>query len=159
MKDIIIANATLADQENLAETFQHFIDKRAMQSRAECYLTHNNAILAKKGDAIIGKMLWYVKESPNEGVAEFEELYVFEEFRRKGIGSKLIDTAIYSVREYFENHGIKPRRIFLYTGEDNQNARKLYEKFGFEKTASVGHLFSDNDNDLFYVLDLTKIKK
>ena len=158
MRDIIISNATLSDKEKLAETFQDFKDKEAMQNRAECYLTHNNTILAKKGNDIIGKMLWHVKNNPNEGVAEFEELYVFEEFRRKGIGSELIEIAINSVRKYFESIGIESRRIYLFTGEDNLHARKLYKKFGFEKVTDVGQLFSDIDNEVFYVLDLTKLK-
>ena len=158
MKDIIITKATYADKEKLAETWQHFNNEKAMQSRAECYITHNNTILAKKGDEIKGKILWHVKDNPNEGVVEFEELYVFEEYRMKGIGSELIKYSINEVQKYFENLGIKPRRIFLYTGEDNLNARKLYEKFGFEKIANLGHLFTDNDKELFYVLDLTKLK-
>ncbi|MHA2392784.1 MAG: GNAT family N-acetyltransferase [Promethearchaeota archaeon] len=129
-----------------------------MLKRAECYLTHKNTILAKRGNEIIGKALYYVKDDPNESVVEFEELYVFEDFRRKGIGSELINSTINAAWRYFENHGIRPRRVFLYTGEDNLHARKLYEKFGFENVANVGHLFGDNQNALLYVLDLAKIK-
>ncbi|MHA2009034.1 MAG: GNAT family N-acetyltransferase [Promethearchaeota archaeon] len=155
MNDITISEGTSLDKEKLTETWQHFKDKRAMQIRADCYLTHNNVILAKKGENIIGKMLWHVKDNPNEGVAEFDELYVYEDFRRQGIGSDLINSSIHAVRKYFKNIGIKPRRIFLYTGEDNLNARRLYEKHGFEYVANLGHLFTDNDNELFYLLDLT----
>ncbi|MFX1323504.1 MAG: GNAT family N-acetyltransferase [Promethearchaeota archaeon] len=156
MTDFNIANATPKDKEDLADTWQHFKDRNAMIKRAECFIIHRNAILAKKGNEIIGKSLWYVKGDPNEGVAELEELYVFEEYRNKGIGTELINSTINSVRKFFKNLRIKPRRIFLYSEEDNLNARRLYEKLGFEFIANLGHLFSDENNELLYILDLTK---
>ena len=81
---ITIENASIDDKEDLAETFQHFKDEKAMMNRAECYLSHNNSIVAKDGNRIIGKMLRYIKENPHDGIVEFEELYVFENYRRKG---------------------------------------------------------------------------
>ncbi len=158
MKDIKIVKGTLVDKEQLTEIFQHFMDKKAMKNRAECYLSHNNTILAKDGNRIIGKMLWHIKEDPNFGVVEFEELYVFEDYRRKGIGSELLRNSIKAVQDHFKQLGIESRRIFLFVDENNQSARKLYEKFGFEYITNLGHLFSENDNDLFYILDLVKTK-
>ena len=155
MKDIKIVKGTLVDKEQLTETFQHFIEKKAMKNRAECYLSHNNTILAKDGNRIIGKMLWHIKEDPNFGVVEFEELYVFEDYRRKGIGSELLKASIKAVRDQFIKLGVKPRQIFLFVEENNENARKLYEKFGFEYIANLGHVYSESENDLFYMLDLT----
>jgi len=31
----------------------------------------------------------------------------------------------------------------------------LYEKFNFKNISNIGNLFSDIENELFYVLDLT----
>ncbi|MFX1345669.1 MAG: GNAT family N-acetyltransferase [Promethearchaeota archaeon] len=156
MKDINIVEGTLADKEQLTESFQHFKDRKTMKNRAECYLSHNNTILAKDGNRIIGKMLWHTKEDPNFGVVEFEELYVYDDYRRKGIGSELLRISIEAVCEHFNQLGIKPRCIFLFVDENNQSARKLYEKFKFKCVANLGHLYSENDNDLFYILDLAK---
>ncbi|MHA1987889.1 MAG: GNAT family N-acetyltransferase [Promethearchaeota archaeon] len=156
MKAIRIENATPDDQNQLEKTFQHFKDKTAMRKRAECYLFHNNTILAKDGKLIVGKVLWYVKENPNDGLVELEELFILEDYRRKGVGSELIKFCINAVQNHFKNLGIKPRRIYLFTNENNEGARKLYENFGFEPIANLGHLYSDDENDLFYVLDLTK---
>jgi len=158
MKDIEIAKGTLVDKEKLTATFQHFKDEKTMKNRAECYLSHNNTFLAKHGNLIIGKMLWHIKGDPNFGVVEFEELYVFEDYRRKGTGSELLRTSIKAVRDYFKQLGIEARRIFLFVDENNQSARKLYEKYGFEYITNLGHLFSESDNDLFYILDLAKTK-
>jgi ribosomal protein S18 acetylase RimI-like enzyme len=158
MRNITIESASFVDKEQLAETFQYFNIEKIMMNRAECYLSHNNTILAKDGNKIIGKMLWHIKQDPNVGVAEFEELYVFEDYRRKEIGSELVEFSINAVRRSFEALGINPRRIYLFTNENNQSARNLYEKFGFECIANFGHLFSENENELFYILDLTKNK-
>ncbi len=156
MEVIRIENATPDDQKQLEETFQHFKDKSAMRKRAECYLFHNNTVLAKDGNCMIGKVLWYVKGNPNDGLVELEELYVLEEYRRKGVGSELIKFSINSVQKHFKSIGIEPRRIYLFTNEDNQSARKLYENFGFKYIANLGHLHADDESDLFYILDLTK---
>ncbi|HEC39056.1 hypothetical protein LCGC14_0515530 [marine sediment metagenome] len=156
MEDVTIARGTVIDEEQLTETFQHFNHKEIMNNRANCFLSHNNTIIAKDGNRIIGKLLWYLKEDPNFGVVEFEELYVFEEYRRKGIGSELLRTSITAVQDHFKNLGIEPRRIFLFVDENNKIARKLYEKFGFEYITKLGHLHSESENDLFYMLDLTK---
>ena len=158
MGDITIVKGTLFDKDQLAETFQHFNDKEIIKNRANCFLSHNNTILAKDGNRIIGKVLWYLKEDPYSGVVEFEELYVFEEYRRKGIGYELLRTSIKAVRDHFKNLGIEPRIIFLFVDENNKIARKLYEKFGFEYVANLGHIHSESENDLFYMLDLTKTK-
>ena len=159
MKAILIENATPDDQKQLEETFKHFRDKTAMRKRAECYLFHNNTILAKVGKRIIGKVLWYVKENPNDGLVELEELFVLEDYRRKGVGSKLVKSSINAVQNHFKSLGIEPRRIYLFTNENNDGARKLYENFGFKPIANLGHLYSDDENDLFYTLDLTKYDK
>ncbi|MFX0080647.1 MAG: GNAT family N-acetyltransferase [Candidatus Hodarchaeota archaeon] len=158
MENITIVEATNIDKEQLARTFQHFKDETTMKNRAECYLSHNNTIIAKDGNKIIGKMLWLIKEDPNVGVAEFEELYVFENYRRMGIGAELVKASIKAVRRHFKNLGINPRRIYLFINEKNQIAKTLCEKFGFEYIANLGHLFSENDNELFYILDLAKIE-
>ncbi len=156
VKGIKIVEGTSADKEQLTESFQHFNDKNIIKNRADCYLSHNNTILAKDGNRIIGKILWYIKEDPNFGVVEFEELYVYDDYRKKGIGSELLRISIEAVCDHFNQLGIKPRRIFLFVDENNQSARKLYEKFGFECIANLGHLYSENNNYLFYILDLEK---
>lgn len=156
MKAIRIEDATPDDQKQLEESYQHFKDKAAMRIRAECFIFHNNTILAKVGKRIIGKVLWYVKENPNDGLVELEELFVLEDYRRKGVGSKLVKFSINAVQNHFKSLGIEPRRIYLFTNENNDGARKLYENFGFKSIANLGHLYSDDENDLFYILDLTK---
>ena len=64
------------------------------------------------------------------------DMFVEEEFRRQGIGEKLLQTAI--------NFATEQKAVFvsLNTESDNNAARKLYEGFGFIKTGTIpGYIY------------------
>ncbi|MFW9898480.1 MAG: GNAT family N-acetyltransferase [Candidatus Thorarchaeota archaeon] len=150
-----IKKATSNDKEQLIKSFRHYNIKKHIEDRVECYLSHNNTIIALENNQLIGRVQWQIKEDPNLGAVEFEAIYVVKEFRRKGVGSSLLKFAIQSVKDYFKDIGIKSRRIFLFVNQNNINARHLYEKFGFKCITNLGKLFSDTENELLYALDLT----
>ncbi len=155
MKTMEIKKATSNDKEQLIKSLKHYKFKSFIESRVECYLSHNNTIIAIVDNQLIGKVQWYIKEDPNLGVVEFEEIFVVKEFRMKGVGSAILKFSIQTVKDYFKDIGIKSRRIYLFVNENNKNARRLYEKFEFKYISNLGMLFSDIENELFYTLDLT----
>ena len=55
------------------------------------------------------------------------DLFVKESARKKGVGEKLLQTAITFARETNANG------VSLETGKENVNAQRLYERFGFVK--------------------------
>lgn len=57
------------------------------------------------------------------GEAEIIYIAVIDEFRRQGIGGKMI--------EYFIEN-FKPENIFLEVRDSNINAQKMYEKYNFK---------------------------
>jgi ribosomal protein S18 acetylase RimI-like enzyme len=144
--------ATEKDIEQLMGFFKHY--GKLSKKRAECYTSHNFKVVAKDGEKIVGVLQWCIKEEPDDGVVEFEEIFVSENYREKGIGSKLLEYSIQSVKNQFRRVGYKPRRIFLFVGKENSAARKLYEKQGFRFIAEVGNLFADNEIETFYCLEL-----
>lgn len=154
MKNIKITQASKKDGERLVRFFKHYRNKDLIQNRIDCYLSHNFSVIAKDDKKIAGILQWYVKENPNDGVVEFEEVYVLDNYREKGIGSLLIGFAIQSVKDYFRGLNIKPRKIFLFVDKENKKARELYKKHGFQLVSSVGGLFSNKKTELFYCLDL-----
>ena len=154
MNNITIALATKGDKNQLLKYFEHYKIKEIIENRIDCYLSHNFTVVAKDKNQIIGVLQWYVKEDPKAGVVEFEEVYVLEKYLGKRIGSLIIKFAIQSVKEHFKKIKIKPRKIFLFVGRENIAARKLYEKHGFKLLCSVGNLFHDKEEELFYTLDL-----
>lgn len=154
MTDIKIALATKKDKKQLLGYFKHYKVKEILEHRVDCYLSHNFTVVAKYKDKIVGTLQWYVKEDPKMGIVEFEEIHVLENYREKGIGSLIINFAIQSVKKFFKKIGIKPRRIFLFINENNEVARGLYEKHGFQLISDVGYLFSDIEKELVYSLNL-----
>ena len=73
-----------------------------------------------------------------------EELYVVPEHRRKGIGRALLEAAIKAAREAGANH------FELTTGEDDTEARSLYESCGMTNREGT----PDGPRMLYYEIDL-----
>ena len=154
MTNIQIALATEKDRNQLLTFFKHYKVKKVINNRVDCYLSHNFSIVAKDKNRIVGILQWHVKENPNQGIVEFEEVFISKDYRGKKIGSLLIEFALKSVKNFFKDIKIDPRRIYLFVGENNKVARALYEKHNFRNVSNVGHLFSDAEKDLIYILDL-----
>ncbi len=151
---MIIQVADNNDKEELINYFNHYKNEKIIKNRVESYLKYNKMIIAKENNKIVGVLQWHIKENPQSGVVEFEEIFVNKELRGKGIGSKLVDFAIKDVKEYFISNNLKSRKIFLFTNKNNIPARKLYEKYGFKFIAELNELFSDNEKEVFYCLSL-----
>lgn len=99
---------------------------------------------------------WLIKEDPRAGVVEFEEVYVSDEYRNRGIGSHMVEFAIKDVTKQFKYIGIAPRKIFIFVSKNNADARRLYEKHGFKCISEAGNLFSEDKIELIYALNLRK---
>jgi ribosomal protein S18 acetylase RimI-like enzyme len=132
--------------------FKHYKNKRMAKNRAECYVSHNFTTVARQNREIIGRVQWYIKENPSHGLVEFEEVYLSEKHRGKGIGKALLKNAIKDVREHFKKEKLKLRRIYLFVSKDNMTARRLYKGLGFREVADVGDLFYDGCKELLCVL-------
>ena len=154
MNDIKISIATIKDRERLINWFEFYVIQKLIAKRIDCYLVHNSTAIAKDKDEIVGVLQWHVKENAAHGLAEIEEVLISESYRGQGIGSLLVLFAIDEIRACFIELNIKPRKIFLFVGKGNIAARKLYEKHGFRLISSIGYLFHDDAEELFYSLDL-----
>lgn len=77
------------------------------------------------------------------GVYEIAKLGVLSHYRKRGVGSLLMETAIH----YSKEHNIK--QLILYTASELKAARKLYEKFGFKNDASNDNKYQDADLKLY----------
>ena len=154
MSDIKITLATERDKEQLLEYFKHYKVEEIIENRIDSYLSHNFTVVAKDQDKIVGVLQWYIKENPQAGVVEFEEVHVLDNYRGRGIGSSIVKFAIQTVRDYFKKIDINPRKIFLFVSKDNKAAKTLYEKYGFKFISEVDDLFSDDEIESFYSLNL-----
>jgi ribosomal protein S18 acetylase RimI-like enzyme len=56
------------------------------------------------------------------------------------------------MRQVFEKDKHTLRKVLVTTGEDNEPAKNLYEKVGFQRSAAVADLFGQGETELLYVL-------
>ena len=87
------------------------------------------------------------EEKPFEGYAEIMLLYVLPECQHKGMGKKLLSHTLRKMR----GNGYKS--AVLDTAENNHNARKFYEKFGFTERKTAASLMLDNITIVNYTID------
>ena len=59
------------------------------------------------------------------GICEIWAIYLMEEFWGKGYGKEMLDFAINELKR------VEPKEIFLWVFEENNRARRFYEKYGF----------------------------
>ncbi|MCR4670211.1 MAG: ribosomal protein S18-alanine N-acetyltransferase [Saccharofermentans sp.] len=72
-----------------------------------------------------GKIIGYIGLSFILDEAEIGNLVVDKDFRRQGIGGSLIE----QVKDFLKDQGIA--KVFLEVAEDNESAKALYLKSGF----------------------------
>jgi len=154
MKEILIKSATKKDKSELLKFFEHYRNKSLVKNRVECYLSHNHTVIACDNKKIIGIAQWYIKENPKSGVVEIEEVFVLDEYRGQGVGLKIIEFTINSIKNNFNKIGFKLRKIYLFVSKNNYPAINLYQSIGFKEINQIGNLFDDLETELFYCLNL-----
>jgi len=90
------------------------------------------------------------KDLDGDCVGEIYAIYALEEFWNRGIGRKLMDTSITTLRE-MEYSAVK-----IWVIETNQRAISFYRKFGFtpDGAKKVGHREDFELNEVGYSLSL-----
>lgn len=94
------------------------------------------AYYAKENNMAIGYIFAYLKTSANEviktNVIILEALYVKEEFRRLGIGKKLITMLEGWAKDTFENYVIEITAL-----SNNEKAIEFYNKMGYSEVKVI----------------------
>jgi ribosomal protein S18 acetylase RimI-like enzyme len=156
--DLSIVDADRADVEKLVQIYSspnlyHTVEEASWL--VKCYFDYHHIKVAKFKDEIIGVLFWRINEEKHHGIVVIEEFWVDKNYRRKGIGERLLRTVIEDAKKLFESSGYVLRRVLTTTAEDNMPARKLYEKVGFEKSAELKDLFGKGETELIYILSLS----
>ena len=84
-----------------------------------------------------------------KGHGEFKSIRVADEFRKKGIGERIINHLIEEAKKL----EISKLSIETGAGEFFLPARKLFSKFGFKKCPPFAH-YKDDPNSCYYTLNL-----
>jgi ribosomal protein S18 acetylase RimI-like enzyme len=120
---------------NLFDQYRVFYKKESDLALAECFIRerlHNNESIiyvAMDGDNPVGFTQLYPKYSSVRAVKNWilNDLFVDAEYRKQGIGAKLINQAA----KFAKTTG--SQFIQLETAVDNYTAQNLYEGLGFIK--------------------------
>ena len=105
----------------------------------ENYVNDNTKciLVADESDAVVGYLYGIIKKSDEtevNNVAILDALYIDSEYRKKGIGSALIE----AFKKWCSNNNIKSIEVSVCS--NNTSAKKLYEKQGFETTKETKEL-------------------
>lgn len=90
----------------------------------------------------------FITYSVNIDTADMQDLFVAENYRRKGVGNALIAAFIKDAK----SRGVK--KLFLEVRESNTPAINLYKKAGFNLVSVRRKYYSDGENALVLVKEL-----
>jgi ribosomal protein S18 acetylase RimI-like enzyme len=116
------------------------------------FLDYHHVKIVRHERNVVGAVFWNVVEEKHHGLVEIGDLWIDKDFRRRGLGQQLLRTVIEDMKKIFTNDKYVLRKVLVTTGEDNEPAKKLYEKAGFRKSAVLRDLFRQGENELVYVL-------
>ena len=152
-----ISEAEASDLERLVDIFSDpDLKTTSEESRwfVKCYLDYHHIIVARVDGEIQGACFWRVEGERYCGLGWIENLWVEEPYRRLGLAEKLLRRSVDDIITFYEDNGIKARKVILTTQVDRSTARRLYERVGFRCSAELGELYGPGEPDLLYVLDL-----
>ncbi len=85
--------------------------------------------VAVESEVIAGFIGWSLHDRYEEkAMLELSFLGVKEGFRRRGIGTKLINESFKEVRKSWQRKGLQVSCVFVATDEDNTVSQRFYEK-------------------------------
>jgi putative acetyltransferase len=133
---------------------KHFIELRSVSPTGS---THVLDIDGLKDPSIKFWSLWENNELVGCGAlkflekkhGEFKSIRVADNYRKKGIGKKIIDHLIEEAKK------LEVSKLSIETGAGNffLPARKLFSKFGFKECLPFAH-YKNDPNSCYYTLDL-----
>ena len=97
----------------------------------ENLIKNEEIYIAKVDKEIVGYIIFNIKEKENSSMRyrkqlNIDAICVDERYRGKGIGTKILE----SIKEIAKTKGCTD--LYLTVNQENENAIKVYEKFGFK---------------------------
>ncbi len=141
--DIKIRLATDNDKEMIMKSFSHYDNSQLIKNRVNFYIDNGRTLLACENEKMLGRIQFYMKEDPADGLFEIEEFYVLDEYRNQGIGQMLVDNALQHMKKFCEENNVNFKTVFAFMNKDNMAAKKVFEKFGFKEMSEIPKLFGN----------------
>lgn len=134
------------NERELPEDYPYFFYKSILDNFPEAFLVSTN-----KDNKVIGYVMWRVEQIPsidslryvNKG--HLVSIAVSEEYRRRGIGIKLLTKSMLAVKKHNIAEYVLEVRV------SNYIAIKLYEKFNFKIERVKKNYYRDGENAYYMV--------
>lgn len=149
-----IRQATPRDAKGIAHVLVNSYNiknkKEGMETfRSEIKKGHRY-VVALENKKIIGMVTWLPHGLPKHMLAELDRIAVLPEYRGKGISKDLKEAMVANASAWFKSKGSKLRKLYLLTHEDNERARKFYEKMGFALETILKDHYYKGKNECVY---------
>jgi ribosomal protein S18 acetylase RimI-like enzyme len=132
---IKISKATSKDAKGVAKVLTESYNIKSEKEGIGVFKSEtkkgNHYIVAKEGKEIIGIVTWLSHGLPKHGLCELDRIAVLSQWRGKGVSKRLKDAMIDDAKRWYKKQGSVLRKLYLLTHEDNERARRFYEKMGF----------------------------
>lgn len=108
----------------------HFLARHSLERTVQLAYEHpENTWIAIIDDTIVGfSCFMESRDEDLSGAGEIAAIYVLKAYQHQGIGKKLLEVALSSLKSY--------QVISLWVLKENKQAIKFYEKHGFQKDGS-----------------------
>lgn len=103
----------------------------------EIYNLGAGFLVAQKDNSIVGYIIFWIRF---EDEGHIISIAVDKDYRREGIGSELVETAV----EIFKKYSVKTIKLEVRMG--NTQARKFYKKIGFKENRILEKYYEDSED-------------
>ena len=144
-------SATSADIPLLEKMYRTEVENHAERARtfAEDLCFRYKTILALEDNELCGTATWEPRGGFDDGVIEMIGLGVNEDYRRKGIATKLVNIMIDEASKFYSEQGYNLRVILLFMEKGNETARKFYSANRFKEVANLPSLYPSDDASIW----------
>ncbi len=145
MLSVIIREYRTRDFKDIMEIDREAFSPRNPVYDVYIYVTYCNILVADIGGKVVGYIAVMDLDKETSKIVSFA---VKKEFRGRGIGKRLLTSAIERCRENGKN------RILLEVRVSNYVAQNLYKKMGFRIVDVVPRYYHDGEDAYIMALDL-----
>lgn len=82
----------------------------------------------KAEQKVAGAAFWNVVEEKHHGLTEIGDLWIDKDYRRKGLGEKLVRTMIEDMTRFFAKENYALRKVLVTTGTTTNQQRNSTKK-------------------------------
>ncbi len=151
MLSVVIREYSTKDFKDIMEIEREAFSPRNPVYDIYIYVTYGSDLLvADIGGKVVGYVAIMDIDRENSKIVS---LAVKKEFRRRGIGTKLLSTAIERCKER------NKKKILLEVRVSNYIAQKLYKKMGFRIVDVIPNYYQDGEDAYLMALDLTQLNR